>query len=107
HGAATCFSCWSAEARGASQGALALQRALLAEPWPELVAPLLIRIALHSGAATTQGEEYAAEPTLNRLSRILALSQGGQLLLTQATLDLIGARWPQGVTRRNLAVQQL
>src|SRR5262249_23975242 len=92
HTAGDSFICVFADASAALQGALALQRALLAEPWPELVAPLLIRIALHSGAATTQGEEYAAEPTLSRLSRVLVLSQGGQVLLTQATLDLIGAR---------------
>ena len=37
------------------------------------------------------GEVVVAEPTLNRLSRVLAASQGGQILLTQATIDLIGA----------------
>src|SRR5262249_43137295 len=37
----------------------------------------------------------------------LAASQGGQIVLTQATLDLIGARWPEGVTRRDLGEQQL
>src|SRR6266508_2006783 len=107
HTAGDSFICVFADASAALQSALALQRALLAEPWPEVVAPLLIRMALHSGAATTQGERYVAEPTLSRLSRILALSQGGQILLTQATLDLIGARWPEGVRRRDLGVQQL
>ena len=101
HTAGDSFICVFADAAAALQSALALQRALLAEPWPEVVAPLLIRMALHSGAATTQGEEYVAEPTLNRLSRVLELSQGGQILLTQATLDLIGARWPEGVTRHH------
>jgi WD40 repeat protein/class 3 adenylate cyclase len=101
------FICVFADAVAALQSALALQRALLAEPWPEAITPLRVRMALHSGAATTQGEGYVAEPTLNRLSRVLALSQGGQLLLTQATIDLIGARWPQGVRRQDLGVQQL
>src|SRR6266508_3355939 len=107
HTAGDSFICVFADASAALQCALALQRALLAEPWPEVVAPLLIRMALHSGAATAQGERYVAEHTLNRLSRVVALSQGGQILLTQATLDLIGARWPEGVRRRNLGVQQL
>jgi class 3 adenylate cyclase len=107
HTAGDSFICVFADASAALQSALALQRALLAEPWPEAVAPLLIRMALHSGAATTQGEGYVAEPTLNRLSRVLPLSQGGQILLTQATLDLIGEAWPEGVTRRDLGVQQL
>ncbi|HJZ48036.1 MAG TPA: helix-turn-helix domain-containing protein [Roseiflexaceae bacterium] len=107
HTAGDSFICVFADASAALQSALALQRALLAEPWPEAVAPLLIRMAVHSGAATRQGEGYVAEPTLTRLSRILALSRGGQILLTQATLDLIGARWPEGVARRDLGVHQL
>src|SRR5262249_21346372 len=107
HTAGDSFICVFADAVAALQSALALQRALLAEPWPEAVTPLRVRLALHSGTATRQGEGYVAEPTLNRLSRILALSQGEQILLTQATLDLIGTRWPEGVTRRDLGVQQL
>jgi WD40 repeat protein/class 3 adenylate cyclase/transcriptional regulator with XRE-family HTH domain len=107
HTAGDSFICVFADALAALQSALSLQRALLAEPWPEMVAPLLIRMALHSGAATTHGEGYVAEPALNRLSRILALSQGGQILLTQATIDLIGARWPEGVRRHDLGVHQL
>jgi len=107
HTAGDSFICVFADAAAALQSALALQRALLAEPWPEVVAPLLIRMAVHSGSATMQGEEYVAEPTLDRLSRVVGLSQGGQIVLTQATLDLIGARWPEGVTRRDLGVQQL
>src|SRR6266508_4118479 len=107
HTAGDSFICVFADASAALQSALALQRALLAEPWPEVLAPLLIRMALHSGAATTQGERYVAEPTLNRLSRVLPLSQGGQVLLTQATLDLIGARWPEEVRRHDPGVQQL
>src|SRR5262245_14113617 len=107
HTAGDSFICVFADASAALQSGLALQRALQAEPWPEVVAPLRVRMALHSGAATAQGEGYVAEPTLNRLSRVLALSQGGQILLTQATLDLIGARWPEGVGRRDLGVRQL
>jgi WD40 repeat protein/class 3 adenylate cyclase/transcriptional regulator with XRE-family HTH domain len=101
------FICVFADAAAALQSGLALQRALLAEPWPEVVAPLRVRMALHSGAAATNGEGYVTEPTLNRLSRVLALSEGGQLLLTQATIDLIGLRWPEGVTKRDLGVHQL
>jgi WD40 repeat protein/class 3 adenylate cyclase/DNA-binding XRE family transcriptional regulator len=107
HTAGDSFICVFADASAALQSGLALQRALLAEPWPEAVAPLRIRMAVHSGAATAQGEGYVAEPTLNRLSRVLGLSQGGQIVLTQATVDLIGARWPEGVRRRDLGVQQL
>src|SRR5262245_66464516 len=74
HTAGDSFICVFADASAALQSALALQRALLAEPWPEVVAPLRVRLALHSGAATPQGEEYVPEPALNRLWRILVLT---------------------------------
>jgi class 3 adenylate cyclase/DNA-binding XRE family transcriptional regulator len=107
HTAGDSFICVFADAPGALQSALAIQRALLAEPWPEAVAPLRVRMALHSGAASATPEGYVAEPTLNRLSRVLSASYGGQILLTQAAVDLIGAGWPDGVTRHDLGVQQL
>jgi ATP/maltotriose-dependent transcriptional regulator MalT/WD40 repeat protein/class 3 adenylate cyclase/DNA-binding XRE family transcriptional regulator len=107
HTAGDSFICVFVDAPAALQSGLAIQRALLAEPWPEVIAPLRVRMALHSGAAISNSEEYVAEPTLNRLSRVLAVSQGGKILLTQATVDLIGAEWPDGVTRRDLGVQQL
>jgi class 3 adenylate cyclase len=107
HTAGDSFICVFADAPAALQGALAIQRALLAEPWPEAVAPLRVRMALHSGAATAGADGYIAEPTLNRLSRVLVANQGGRILLTQATVDLIGMGWPEGVTRRDLGVQRL
>jgi WD40 repeat protein len=107
HTAGDSFICVFANAAAALQGALAAQRALLAEPWPEVVAPLRVRMALHSGAATASTEGYVAEPTLNRLSRVLGMCQGGQIVLTQATVDLIGTDWPEGVTRRDQGVPQL
>ncbi len=107
HTAGDSFICVFDDASAALQSALAIQRALLAEPWPEAVAPLRVRMALHSGAASATPDGYVAEPTLNRLSRVLTASHGGQILLTQAAVDLIGAGWPDGVTRRDLGVQQL
>jgi adenylate cyclase len=77
HTAGDSFICVFDDAAAALQSALAIQRALLAEPWPEAVAPLRVRMALHSGAATASPEGYVAEPTLNRLARVLAASQGG------------------------------
>lgn len=107
HVAGDSFICVYVEAAEALQCALAIQQALLAEPWPEPVAPLRVRMALHSGIATSGPDGYVAEPILNRLSRVLGASQGRQILLTQATLDLIGAAWPAGVTRRDLGLTQL
>ena len=51
--------------------AVAAQRALLAEPWPEPIQALPVRMALHAGTARAVQGDYLA-PALNRLARTLA-----------------------------------
>jgi predicted ATPase/class 3 adenylate cyclase len=67
--------------------AVAAQRALVAEDWGAL-GPIPVRMALHTGAATPQDGDYFA-PALNRLARLLAAGAGGQILLTEATRQLV------------------
>src|SRR5215213_8136222 len=67
--------------------AVAGQRALIAEDWGEL-GTIPVRMALHTGAATPDNGDYFA-PALNRLARLLAAGAGGQILLTEATRQLV------------------
>jgi predicted ATPase/class 3 adenylate cyclase len=67
--------------------AVAAQRALIAEDWGVL-GPVRVRMALHTGAATPQDGDYRS-PALNRLARLLAAGAGGQILLTEATRQLV------------------
>ena len=67
--------------------AVAAQRALIAEDWGPL-GPVRVRMALHTGAATPHDGDYLA-PALNRLARLLAAGAGGQVLLTEATRQLV------------------
>src|SRR5262249_43318832 len=67
--------------------ALAAQRALHAEPWTG-IEPLRVRMALHTGTVEAQGQDYFG-PALNRIARLLATGHGGQILLSQATSDLV------------------
>src|SRR5215213_6903187 len=67
--------------------AITAQRALIAEDWDAL-GPVRVRMALHTGAATPQDGDYLS-PTLNRLARLLGAGAGGQILLTEATRQLI------------------
>ena len=69
------------------QAAVAAQRALVAEDWGEM-GPIPVRMALHTGAATPHDGDYLS-PALNRLSRLLAAGAGGQILLTEATRQLV------------------
>ena len=67
--------------------AVTAQRALIAEDWGAL-GPIPVRMALHTGAATPHDGDYLS-PALNRLSRLLAAGAGGQVLLTEATRQLV------------------
>ncbi|MGC4042406.1 MAG: tetratricopeptide repeat protein [Armatimonas sp.] len=65
------------------------QAALEAEEWPEPISVLKVRMALHSGIAEHRDGDYFGPP-LNRVARLLAAGHGGQTLLSQATLELLG-----------------
>src|SRR5579884_1029708 len=76
-----------ATAPEALAAALAAQRALLAGSWPGDLC-LRVRIALHTGAVEHRDGDYFGPP-LNRVARLLAIGHGGQVLLSQATRDLL------------------
>ena len=75
--------------------AVAAQRALIAEDWGTL-GPVRVRMALHTGAATPHDGDYLS-PALNRLARLLAAGAGGQILLTEATRQLVRDLSPAGM----------
>jgi predicted ATPase/class 3 adenylate cyclase/Tfp pilus assembly protein PilF len=85
--------------------ACALQQALLAEPWPP-EAPLRVRMGLHTGEAALRGIGYYGV-TVNRTARIRSLAHGGQILLSQATRDLLRDALPEGVGLPSLGHQVL
>src|SRR5438309_2822787 len=74
--------------REAADAALAAQRALTIEAWPE-TARLTVRMALHSGPAEQRDGDYFG-PTLNRVARLVAVGHGGQTLLSEKTHELRG-----------------
>jgi predicted ATPase/class 3 adenylate cyclase len=95
-------------ASAAVVAAVAAQRALAAEPWPETSA-LGVRMAIHVGVATPRDgdrPDYVA-PALSRLNSLLAIGHGGQTLLSGAARLLAGARLPSGVGFRDLGFHRL
>jgi predicted ATPase/class 3 adenylate cyclase len=74
-------------AQNALGAAIDAQRALHAEPWGEF-GPLRVRMALHTGVTEEREDDYVG-PVLNRLARLLSTGQGGQILLSQATYELV------------------
>jgi predicted ATPase/class 3 adenylate cyclase len=87
--------------------ACALQHALVAEPWPPEVAPLRVRMALHTGeAGLREGADYRGT-AVNRCARLRAAAHGGQVLLSGATYELVRDHLPEGGSLRDLGEHRL
>ena len=77
-----------ARASDALAAALELQRAPLA--------PIRLRIGIHTGEVQLRDEGNYAGPTINRTARLRDLGHGGQTLLSGATEPLVLDRMPDG-----------
>jgi predicted ATPase/class 3 adenylate cyclase len=90
----------------ALQAALAAQRSLYDEPWDERVAPIAVRMALHTGTGEVRDGDYVGTP-LNRVARLLSTGFGGQVLVSQPTYDLVRDVLPAGVRMIDLGEHRL
>jgi class 3 adenylate cyclase len=98
--------CVFALASDAVGAALALQQAYQAEPWPAPVAPLRVRMGLHTGDATLRDGDYFGG-TVNRCARLRAVGHGGQVLLSQTTYELVRDALPGGAGVKDLGTHGL
>ena len=80
----------------AIRAAVAGQLALHAHPWPT-TAPLLVRMAIHSGDAEVRHDDYFG-PSVNRVARVLAIGHGAQVLVSSAAAALVADDLPAGAT---------
>ncbi len=74
-------------ARDAILAAADAQRALAGYDWPE-GAEFRVRMGIHTGEAAVAGERYHGL-AVNRAARICSVGHGGQVLVSQTTLNLI------------------
>jgi predicted ATPase/class 3 adenylate cyclase len=93
-------------APAALEAALTAQRALAAEPWPEELGAVRVRMALHTGTAEQRGADYFGPP-LNRVARLRSAGHGGQVLLSAATYELVRDALPAGAGLRDLGEHRL
>jgi len=101
------FCCAFATAAGALETSLVAQRALLAkEGWPEETGPLLVRMALHAGAAEERDGDYFGPP-VNRVARLLSAGHGGQVLLSLTAQELVRDQLPPDAELRELGEHRL
>lgn len=75
------FAAFSSADAGA-EAALAAQRALAVEPWPDAVR---VRMGLHSGAAAVSGDGYVGL-AVHLAARVAQSAHGGEVLASEATV---------------------
>ena len=79
----------------AASAAIAAQRALAGEAWPDGV-ELRVRMGMHTGEGRIRGGRVEGDPEdyvgidVNYAARIAAAGNGGQIVLSQALLEAIG-----------------
>ena len=84
--------------------ALEAQQKLNAEDFGEL--GLRVRMALHTGNADERDGDYFG-PALNRVARLLAAGNGGQVLVSGVTSDLVHGQMPAQATLGDLGAHRL
>jgi predicted ATPase/class 3 adenylate cyclase len=67
---------------------------------------LKARCGIHVGAAQRRDNDYFGT-TLNRAARIMSAAHGGQVLLSQAVVDLVRGKLPEAVSLRDLGLVRL
>lgn len=76
------------------------QRALAAHPWPD-ASHVRVRMGLHTSEPQVGDARYFGLG-VHRAARICAVAHGGQVLLSNATRELVEDDLPAGVTVRGL-----
>ena len=91
--------------RDAIDATLAFLRGL-AEPAAGDACELKARCGIHVGTAQARDNDYFGS-TVNRAARIMSAAHGGQVLLSQAAVDLVRGRLPEQVALRDLGLVRL
>src|SRR5205814_3992538 len=88
--------------------AVACQRALGEETWPEATGMLKVRMALHTGDVHQSGEDGQFHGmVLHHASRMLTAAHGGQILVSDVTASLARGSAEEGVRLVDLGVYRL
>jgi len=94
-----------ARASDAILAAVAAQRALTAQRWPQGVV-VRVRMGLHTGEPTLGAGGYVGLE-VHQAARIMSAGHGGQVLLSQTTRDLVENDLPADLSLRDLGEHRL
>ncbi|MFN2184655.1 MAG: tetratricopeptide repeat protein, partial [Anaerolineae bacterium] len=81
------------------------QHDLNAEPWG--YAPIRVRMGIHTGGAEAVEGHYRGYLALSTVQRVMSAAHGGQVLLSEAALQLVQDELPAGITIRDLGQHRL
>jgi predicted ATPase/class 3 adenylate cyclase len=87
------------------KAALDGQRKLQIEDWAQT--PIKVRMGLHTGAAENNGSDYRGYLTMARVQRVMSTAYGGQILLSNASAELIRGELPEDITLRDMGENRL
>jgi predicted ATPase/class 3 adenylate cyclase/DNA-binding CsgD family transcriptional regulator len=90
----------------ALSAAVDVQRVFEQEKWPT-GARIRVRLAVHSGVARRRDDGNYFGPVLIRCARLRSLAYGGQVLVSDATRDLVVDHLPESVSLRSLGAHRL
>ncbi|HEV3092402.1 MAG TPA: adenylate/guanylate cyclase domain-containing protein [Candidatus Cybelea sp.] len=90
----------------ALSAAVEIQRTLHGHSWPRDVGEIRVRMALHTGECIERDGDYFG-PSLNRVSRLLSLAYGRQILVSAATAALLADALRDEVALRDLGEHRL
>jgi class 3 adenylate cyclase len=85
--------------------AVEAQQKLQKEDWGET--PIKVRMGLHTGSAELHGNDYRGYLTMAKVQRIMSVAYGGQVLLSNASAELLHDELPKGITLRDLKEHRL
>src|SRR3984885_1060662 len=85
--------------------AVAATRALSAEQWPADL-PIAVRFGIHTGEAEHRGTDYLG-PAVNLAAQLRDQADAGQIFLSSATTELVGAHLPDGCELIDLGPHRL
>jgi predicted ATPase/class 3 adenylate cyclase len=95
-----------ASAPAAVAAAVAAQRALAVAQFPHGAGPIRVRMGLHTGLGVVSAGTYVGAD-VNRAARVAAAANGGQVVLSSATVPLLEGSLPAGVRARDAGEHRL
>jgi predicted ATPase/class 3 adenylate cyclase len=91
--------------RQALAASIAVQLALVAEPWGE-TGPIRVRMAIHAGEPSIRGNDYFGPP-VNCVARLLAAGHGGQILISDVVKEMLAAPLDLDVACQDMGLHRL